>query len=91
LAGDLRSQHFPERPTLDDVVWARNLLFEELFRDFPFEGESDRAHAVALALLPFVRRMIDGPTPSHAVNAPPRGEGTGKGLLIQVACAPGLG
>jgi putative DNA primase/helicase len=41
-------------------------------------------------LLPFVRRMIDGPVPIHGVVAPPDSAGTGKGLLVQTACVPGI-
>lgn len=81
----------PRRPTEEQVAEALSLLLDELFYDFPFADEAARAHAVELALLPFVRKMIDGPTPNHAVTAPARGAGTGKGLLVHVACAPALG
>jgi hypothetical protein len=67
-------------------------MLDELFCDFPFADEvASRAHATGLALLPFVRRMIIGPTPIHAVTAPPDAAGTGKGLLVQCACLPGIG
>jgi hypothetical protein len=91
LAERLCIDSLPGCPTADDVAWARNLLLNDLLCDFPFEDQSSKAHAVALTLLPFVRKMIDGPTPNHAVTAPARGEGTGKGLLVQAACAPALG
>ncbi len=44
------------------------------------EGAS-LAHAVALGLLPFVRPMIDGPTPLHLISAPT--PGTGKSYLAE--------
>jgi hypothetical protein len=90
LASELSNQPYPETPTAADVTWARSML-DELFCDFPFADVASNAHAKALTLLPFIRLMIDGPTPNHAVNAPMRGEGTGKGLLIQTACVPALG
>lgn len=77
----------PERPTAEQVAAAKSLLLDELFVDFPFVSESERAHAVAALILPFVRRMIDGPTPIHLVEAPRIG--SGKGLLchlISIVC-----
>jgi hypothetical protein len=72
----------PERPTTDDVQQARELLLDDLLGDFPFEKQSHRAHAMALLLLPFIRRMIPGCTPLHLVTAPDAG--SGKGLLCHV-------
>ena len=63
------------------VPEARGVL-EDWLADFPFARQSDRAHALALFLLPFVRRLIDGPTPVHLLEAPQ--PGTGKSLLGQV-------
>lgn len=63
---------------------AKKLLLQELLVDFPFDSQASRAHAVALMLLPFVRPLIDGPTPIHAIDAPT--PGTGKGLLAN-ACS----
>lgn len=70
----------PERPTGGDVERARALLLDELLADFPFVDDADRAHALALAVLPFVRDLIDGPTPLHLFEAAK--QGTGKGLLV---------
>src|SRR5262249_46038918 len=61
---------------------ARRLLLEELLGDFPFRDDASRAHALAALLLPFVRHLIDGPTPLHLLDAPV--EGTGKTLLAAV-------
>jgi putative DNA primase/helicase len=62
-------------PVPEAVRWLR----EELIGEFPFVGPSDVAHALAALLLPFVRPLIDGPTPLHVFEAPT--EGTGKSLL----------
>jgi hypothetical protein len=68
-----------ERPTDMDVRAAKDLLLTELLGDFPFKDDPSRAHALAALLLPFVRAMVDGPTPLHLLDAPT--EGTGKTLL----------
>lgn len=39
-------------------------------------------------LNPFVRDLIDGPTPLHLIEAPVAG--TGKGLLASIAMLPAL-
>ena len=72
-----------------DIEEARARILEELLGDFPFTGESERAHAVALLLLPFVRLLIAGPTPLHLIDKP--SPGTGAGLLADVLCYPALG
>jgi putative DNA primase/helicase len=95
------SQH----PPGDEIRRARRLLVDEMFGDFPCVhapsrvpgtypvGKSphsaERAHAVALTLLPFVRALIDGPTPLHLVEAP--SAGTGTSLLVEIALYPALG
>ncbi|NOJ81079.1 CHC2 zinc finger domain-containing protein [Myxococcus xanthus] len=72
----------PERPTPEEVAAARALFFDDVFVDFPFAHPSDKAHALAAVLLPFVRRMIEGCTPLHVVEAP--AVGSGKGLLCNL-------
>jgi putative DNA primase/helicase len=71
----------PERPSAADVDLAKWLILGELFGDFPFSGDADRAHALGALLYPFVREIIDSPLPLHVVDAP--APGTGKGLLAQ--------
>ncbi len=44
------------------------------------EGRSSQAYAFSALLLPFVRQMIDGPTPLHVIDAR-SGPGSGKGLM----------
>lgn len=69
-------------PSATDVRAALELVLGEVLVDFPFVGEPDRVHALSAMLLPLVRRLIDGPTPLHLIEAP--GPGTGKGLLADV-------
>jgi hypothetical protein len=69
----------PEQPSPALVMAAKELLLEHLLVDFPFAAASDRAHAVAAFVLPFIRRMVEGCTPLHLVEAP--SPGSGKGLL----------
>jgi putative DNA primase/helicase len=70
----------PERPASTDIAAARSLLLDDLLGDFPFVGEAERAHALALLLLPFIRPMITGPTPLHMVEKP--APGTGATLMV---------
>jgi hypothetical protein len=69
----------PDEPARADIDRARTLLQVELFGDFPLTDEASRAHSLAALLLPFVRPLVDGPTPLHLLDAPV--EGTGKTLL----------
>ncbi|MGH7390789.1 MAG: hypothetical protein ACREM3_15225 [Candidatus Rokuibacteriota bacterium] len=88
-AAGLRVGQVAERPSGEDLARAKALLLEDLLVDFPFVGEAGRAHAVALFLLPFVRDLVDGPTPLHFFDKPtPR---TGASLLVQVLLHPALG
>lgn len=78
-----------ERPDKRSVDAARSLLLDDLLADFPFASDADRAHAVAALILPFVRPLIDGPTPLHLIEAPT--PGSGKGLLAEVLSIPATG
>ena len=71
----------PASPNAANVAFARDLLLHDLMVDFPFVADGDRAHALAAMLLPFARRLIDGPTPLHVFEAP--AAGSGKGLLVK--------
>jgi hypothetical protein len=79
----------PAVPSPAQVREARAFIEDNLLVDFPFVEACDRAVAWAALVLPFVRPLIDGPTPTHMVTAPTRG--TGKTLLLQVLMAPALG
>src|SRR5262249_45979982 len=69
----------PQRPTPSEVSHAGKLITEDLLGDFPFVGDAERAHAVALLLLPFARELIAGITPLHLIEKPT--PGTGASLL----------
>jgi len=79
----------PIRPAAEDLAAARSLLLEDLLVDFPFTADSDRAHAVAAILLPFARRMFEGPAPIHLIEAP--SAGSGKTLLAELIATVALG
>ena len=79
----------PGEPTAEDIAAARALLIDDLLVDFPFVDDSDRAHAIAAMILPFIRRMIDGPTPMHLIEAPTMG--SGKGLLANLISVAATG
>jgi len=70
----------PLDPSQTAIRSAVTLLTDDLMGDFPFVGNAERAHALAMLLLPFVRGLIDGPTPLHLFEKPT--QGTGATLLI---------
>lgn len=76
-------------PTRVEVEAALDLLLNELLGDFPFVGRAEIAHALSLMINPFVRDLIDGPTPLYGVESPTAG--TGKGLLVALCLLPALG
>jgi hypothetical protein len=59
--------HEPDEET---IAAARAVLLDDVLGDFPFLDESDRAHALSLLLLPFLRALILGPTPLHLFSKP---------------------
>ena len=79
----------PVKPARRDIKRALSLIFDDLLVDFPFVGPGDRAHALALFLLPYARDLIFGPTPNHLVESPMAG--SGKDLLVEVCLRPALG
>ena len=80
----------PDRPTPRDIETATRLVCDELLGDFPFIGESERAHAVAMFLLPFARDLIgSGATPIHLFEKP--SPGTGATLLVECLAYAAIG
>jgi len=88
-APGLEGLDVPADPIMEEMQLALHLLREELLGEFAFVSEADRVNALSLVLLPFVRDMIPGPTPLHAIYAPRPGEG--KSLLAEVCLIPALG
>jgi hypothetical protein len=74
----------PRAPYCVLVKRAKGAILDDVLADFPFADQASRANALALLLLPFVRPLIDGPTPLHLIEAAKAG--TGKGLLTDVIC-----
>jgi putative DNA primase/helicase len=68
------------QPSQSDIAAACSLLLDDLLGEFPFTGEAERAHALALLLVGFIRAMIEGPTPLHLVEKPT--QGTGATLMV---------
>lgn len=85
---DLVIPEVPPVPSSSQVDAARDLILK-MISEFPFVDVADRAHAVGLLLLPFVRDLINGPTPNHLIEAPQ--PGSGKGLLADVLLMPACG
>jgi len=83
----------PTEPDADQVDKARGLLLTDILGEFPFygpgDGQSERAHAAAMFLQPFVRPMIAGPTPMYLIEKP--SPGTGATLMVQALLYPFLG
>jgi len=84
-------------PTSAEITEAKRLLIDEVFADFPLgaktrpeivemalggEGLPAVANLICLTLLPFLRDMINGPTPGHLLTKP--APGTGASLLTDV-------
>lgn len=78
-----------EKPTPDEISEARGLLCDDMLVDFPFTDEAERAHAVALLLLPFARDLIAGAAPLHLFEKP--APGTGATLLVDMLSYPATG
>ena len=77
----LKMPDVPQEPSPGDVRAAGELLLSDLLGDFPFVDQSDRANALAMYVLPFVREVIAGPTPLHLIEKP--SAGSGGSLLIE--------
>src|SRR5262245_24405850 len=86
---DLRIPDVSRQPSPAELATAVTLITQELLGDFPFVGHAERAHAMALLLLPFARELIAGITPLHLIEKP--SPGTGASLLADALTFPFLG
>lgn len=77
-------------PTPENIEAARRVLLGDILGEVSFADAASRAHAVAQMLLPFVRNLINGPTPLHIWNAPLRSSGKSyaAALCILPFCEP---
>jgi len=66
----------PEIPTQEDVAAALSLI-EEVFIDFPFVDQADRANTYGALLTAVLRPCIDGPVPLYLCDKPQAGSGAG--------------
>jgi hypothetical protein len=73
----------PDVPTAQQLRDAVSMITEEVMGDFPFTSESERAHAFAFILLPYMIELVGGPTPIHLFEKPTAG--TGASLLVSAA------
>lgn len=76
--GGLSLPPIPKNPTQAEIGAALRFFFVTFLGDFPFADDASRVGALALALLPFVRQIVDGPTPMHVITAPAAGSGKSK-------------
>ena len=77
----------PQEPTRRQVWSALRQLWTPISQ-FPFEDKSDKAHALAMILEPYMRDLF-GPTPLYFINKP--AAGTGASLFIETSLYPTLG
>ncbi|MEO9632432.1 MAG: hypothetical protein ABJG14_18525 [Sulfitobacter sp.] len=93
LQSELELKRVSAEPTPEEVHEAKRLLIEEVLADFPLgalsrpeieaqalngDGVAAVTNLIALILLPFMREMVDGPTPGHMLTKPAAGTGASK-------------
>lgn len=70
----------PKNPTFNQLKEAVEFIEENVFVDFPWEMDSDKANAWSFLFTPFVLRLVNNRTPLFLIDAPrPR---SGKSLLV---------
>lgn len=79
--GSLTLPSIPENPCESDIKHCRDLLLE-VFCDFPFVGQADRANALAALITPVLRELIPGPVPMGVFTKPQ--QGVGASLMVDV-------
>ncbi len=78
-----------DAPSDDELDQAKSLIVDDLLGEFSFISQAKLANTVALFLDPYVRNLIDGPTPLRLIEAPT--PGSGKGLLADVILRAAIG
>lgn len=82
---DLKVLPMPETPTAEDIQESLRVLHDELLSDFVFVGGRMGAHyanMLGLVILPFIRPMVQGPTPLFFIESST--PGSGKTLLANI-------
>lgn len=87
----------PKHPTIEEVKDSLSKITDDVLVDFPFHdgdksttgGRASKAHAIALLLQQFMRKMIPGHLPYSFVQKPDAG--TGASLMIQSLMRIALG
>jgi hypothetical protein len=82
---DEETECYFDLPGLGEATGAEEALgvLGDVFADFPFRGEADRANLYAMLLTFVMRRGIGGPVPAFIAQAPV--QGTGKSKLVTAA------
>jgi len=78
--GNFNIDPIPDTPSVDEVQHSIDFI-KQLFQDFPFVSDADRAAAWAALFVIPCRDMIRGPVPATIYESPEAG--TGKGLLCE--------
>lgn len=71
----------PESPSAAELAAAREVVLD-VYQDFPFTAQADRANAMGLAITPLVRPAIGGSVPLALATSAQHG--IGKGLLTRI-------
>ncbi len=88
LIPNARYVEVADEPTKEDARAAADAILD-IVCDFPFATESDRTAWLAAFLTLLARHAYDGPSPLFAVDANTRG--SGKSMLVDVACVAAYG
>ena len=82
-AGDREIKlNVPENPTKKDAYKAARWLMEQIFHDFPYKGDADKANVLAHLITRVIKPMIEGPTPIMLFDKPQ--PGTGATLQVEI-------
>ncbi len=73
---DMQNIVLQEKPTKDEVIAARNVLWN-VFGEFPYVSDADRANNFAFGLTPFIRPFINSLAPMCYTEASIAGSGKG--------------
>ncbi|MBZ6135741.1 bifunctional DNA primase/polymerase [Streptomyces olivaceus] len=68
--------------TRDSLDRAKDIVLDQVLKDFPWVAASDRAHFLGALLTPILRPYFDGPTPMFVLTA--TAAGSGKSLLKDI-------